>query len=146
VLTFDAKEKLLGKTVKPGDPLLRLGWTKGPWEVELFIPEREAGRVREALFRPGAEELNVDLLLTSEPTRIYRGKLGGSLWAGRPACTMTRSSFSAHVTITDPSLLAQMENMPVGVEVRARVYCGEAPAGHVWFNEIWTFLYEKFVF
>ena len=76
VLTFDAKEKLLGKTVKPGDPLLRLAWTKGSWEVELFIPEREAGQVREAIFRSGAEELDVDLLLTSQPTRVYRRKIG----------------------------------------------------------------------
>ena len=36
--------------------------------------------------------------------------------------------------------------MPVGVEVRARIHCGQAAAGYVWFSEIWNFLYEKFVF
>jgi hypothetical protein len=42
--------------------------------------------------------------------------------------------------------LGQLERMPVGVEVHARIHCGYASAGYVWFNEIWTFLYEKFIF
>jgi multidrug efflux pump subunit AcrA (membrane-fusion protein) len=146
VLTFDAKEKLLGKTVKPGDPLVRLGWAKGPWEVELFIPEREAGSVRAAIFGAGVEELDVDLLLTSDPTRIYRGKIGPDSLGGETTVRNDKIVLPARVTITDRGLLMQLEHMPVGVEVRARIHCGQAPAAYVWCNEIWNFLYEKFVF
>ena len=146
VLTFDAKEKLLGKTVKVGDPLLRLAATDGPWEVELFIPERQAGLVRSALFRDGAGELDVDLLLTSDPHRVYKGKLYRGSLGGETIIQNDKVVLPAHVTITDPVLIAQVARMPVGVEVHARVQCGHASAGYVLFNEIWTFVYESFIF
>src|SRR5262249_32466826 len=35
VLNWDYKEKLTGSEVKPSDPILRLGYRDGPWEVVL---------------------------------------------------------------------------------------------------------------
>jgi biotin carboxyl carrier protein len=146
IVTFDAKEKLLGKTVKIGDPLLRLAAVTGPWEVELFIPERDAGLLREALVREPSGELVVDLLVTNDPHRVYSGKIRRGALGGETVTQNDKVVLPAHVTIEDRALLQQLEQMPVGVEVRARIHCGHAPAGYVWFNEIWTFLYEKFLF
>jgi len=146
ILTFDAKEKLLGKTVKIGDPLLRLAAIDGPWEVELFIPERDAGLLREALHNTSTGELAVDLLVTNDPHRVYHGTLSRGSLGGETVTHNEKVVLPTHVTITDQALLQQLKRMPVGVEVRARIHCGHAPAGYVWFNEIWTFLYEKFIF
>jgi hypothetical protein len=114
--------------------------------VELRIPERVVGQVRDALSRAGAAGLDVDLLLSSDPTRVYSGKLVPGALGGETTARNDQIFLPARVTITDPRLPPQLETMPVGVEVRARIHCGQAPAGHVWFNEIWNFLYEKFVF
>ncbi len=73
VLTFDAQEQLLGKTVKPGDPLLRIANVKGPWEIEIHIPEAYISSVREGLEK--ADNLDVDFLLLSHPHRTFKGKL-----------------------------------------------------------------------
>jgi biotin carboxyl carrier protein len=146
VLTFDAKEKLLGKTVKTGDPLLRLGCTNGPWEVELYIPEKEAARVRAAIFRAAPDSVDVDLLLASDPTRVYRGAISLKSLAGETTVRNDKIVLAARVTIADSWLRNQLETMPVGVEVHARIRCGTASAGHVWFDEIWNFLYERLVF
>lgn len=146
VLTFDAKEKLLGKTVKIGEPLLRLAATGGGWEVELFVPEREAAVLRQTLAKAGGAELDVDLLLTNDPQRIYKGKIGPEGLGGETIIREDKVVLPARVTITDRALLGQLERMPVGVEIHARIQCGHASAGYVLFNEIWTFLYEKFIF
>lgn len=146
VLTFDAREKLLGKTVKIGEPLLRLAETDGPWEIELFIPEREATLLRQTLTRSGGADLDVDVLVSNDPQRVYKGKLSGGALGGETTIRNDKVVLPARVAIADRGLLGQLERMPVGVEVHARIHCGHAAAGYVWFNEIWTFLYEKFIF
>ncbi len=146
VITFDAKEKLVGKTVKVGDPLIRIAETSGPWEVQLFIPEREVGKLRNALVRADSGKAVVDLLLTSDPNRTYKGEIGLAELGGE---TVTREGtvvLPARVRLTDRDLITQLERTPVGVEVRARINCGYASIGYVWFSEIWDFLYERFIF
>ena len=52
----------------------------------------------------------------------------------------------ARVRINDTELAAQVESLPVGLEVRAKVHCGPRPIGEVWFYEFWEFFYEHVVF
>src|SRR5262249_55866485 len=44
VLNADFRENLIGRYVKPSDPLLRLGDKEGDWEVELKIPQKHIGQ------------------------------------------------------------------------------------------------------
>ena len=44
-------------------------------EIELKIPQKNIGQVRAAYAYLGVDELDVDLLVTSDPTATYRGKL-----------------------------------------------------------------------
>ncbi len=145
LLTFDAREKLLGKEVKLGDALLRVAATDGPWEVELFLPEREAGAIRAALAADDGQ-LPVDLLLSSDPQRTYAGKLCLHDLGGETIVRDNKVVLPVRVEITDRALLTQLERMPVGVEVRAKINCGHASLGYVWFGEIWEFIYERFLF
>jgi multidrug efflux pump subunit AcrA (membrane-fusion protein) len=146
VITFDAREKLLGKTVKPGDPLLRVADVGGPWEVELLIPERQVGAVRDALTRSPSGELDVELLLASDPQRTYRGTLTRDGLAGETRVQDDKVVLPARAGLADRGLVTQLERMPVGVAVRARISCGDASAGYVWFGELWDFIYERFLF
>jgi multidrug efflux pump subunit AcrA (membrane-fusion protein) len=142
VVTFDAHEQLVGKTVKPGDPLLRVARLDGPWEIELHIPQAHIGPVREALARQGDEPLAVDVLLASQPEHTYRGRLSRDGLGGEATVENNAVVLPARVQITDPELLRQLRGLPVGVEVRARVHCGRRAVGYVMFHELWEFFYE----
>jgi multidrug efflux pump subunit AcrA (membrane-fusion protein) len=146
VVTFDAREELVGKTVKPGDPLLRVARTEGPWEVELFIPEGHVGAVREGLDRSPAGELELDLLLASHPHRTFKGRLQRTGLGGETTVKDNVVVLPARVRVTDPDLIGRLEGMPVGVEVRAKIHCGQRPIGQVWFFGLWEFFHEHVLF
>ncbi|MFO0925504.1 MAG: HlyD family efflux transporter periplasmic adaptor subunit [Gemmataceae bacterium] len=146
VLTFDAREGLLGKTVKPGDPLLRVAGCQGAWEVVLQVPEEHIAQVREGLHRSPDGAVAVDLLLSSQPNRTYRGRLVADGLAGETTLKDNKVVLPARVEIADAELAAQLETLPVGVEVRARVHCGPRAVGYVWFGGLLEFLYERLWF
>src|SRR5262249_53948749 len=75
ILNSDFAEKLRNRTVKPSEPLLRVGNKQGRWEIELKIPQKHIGQVLRAFAKEGVTELDVDLLLLTDPTRVYTGKL-----------------------------------------------------------------------
>jgi biotin carboxyl carrier protein len=146
VVTFDAHEQLLGKTVKPGDALVRIACVKGVWEIELQIPERNVGPIREGLFASEVGYVDVDLLLTSQPHRTYRGRLYKDGLGGETRVVDNAVVLPARVRIVDDDLIQQMENLPVGLEVRSKVHCGPRSIGAVWFHEVWEFFYEHVIF
>jgi biotin carboxyl carrier protein len=146
VVTFDAHEQLLGKTVKPGDPLLRIAGVKGTWEIELLIPERNVGPIREGLLAGQADFAEVDLLLASQPHRTYKGRLYKDGLGGETKVLDNAVVLPARVRIVDEELIQQIENMPVGLEVRSKVHCGPHSIGAVWFHELWEFFYEHVIF
>ena len=69
LVTFDMQEQLLGKTVKPGDSLLRVAAVNGAWEIELQIPERNLGPIREGL-RPAVRKVSWTSICCSPINRI----------------------------------------------------------------------------
>lgn len=146
VVTFDAHEQLLGKTVKPGDPMLRIAAVKGPWEIELLIPERNVGPIREGLIHSEAGFVEVDLLLASQPHRTYKGRLYKDGLGGETKVVDNAVVLPARVRIVDEELIQQVESMPVGVEVRSKVHCGPHSVGAVWFHELGEFFYEHVIF
>jgi biotin carboxyl carrier protein len=145
VVTYDAQETLLGKTVKPGDPLLRVAQVHGCWEVLLYVPEGSITPIREGLARAGGA-LDVDLLLHSHPHRTYKGRLLRSGLGGETTTREQAVVVPVTVQIVDGALLPQLPDMPVGVEVRAKIDCGAHPVGYVWFYELWDFVYEHILF
>ncbi len=146
VVTFDAHEQLLGKTVKPGDPLLRIASVKGTWEIELQIPERNVGPIRDGLSASEAGFVEVDLLLASQPHRTYKGRLYKDGLGGETKVVDNAVVLPTRVRIVDEDLIQQFESMPVGLEVRSKVHCGSRSVGAVWFHELWEFFYEHVIF
>jgi len=146
VVTFDTQESLLGKAVKPGDALLRLARVQGSWEIDLDIPEANIASIRDGLKKSATATLDVDFLLASQPQRTYKGTLKATGLGGETTVKDSRVVLPARVTIADAELAAQLEKMPVGVEVRARVNCGAHALGYVWFHDLWEFVYERLLF
>jgi hypothetical protein len=162
ILTSDFRQALLNKTVKPNEPLLRIGYAdpKAPrlsdWEVELKIPQKHVGQVLRAFktTRPD-EELDVDLLLKTAPTAVYKGKLRRDKIA-----LQAQNERDAHDE-PEPVVLAWVrvhgDDIPAdkripfpylltGTEVRSRIRCGDRAMGYSLFYGVWEFIYEKIVF
>src|SRR5262249_32196124 len=76
ILNWGFQETLRGKSVKPSDPILRVGDKTKRWEIELKIPQKHIGQILQAFQGKDANaELDVDLLVTSAPTKTFKGKL-----------------------------------------------------------------------
>jgi hypothetical protein len=155
VLNSNFKEDLVGKAVKPSEPILRLGAKDGPWELELKIPQKHIGQVLYAFERLKVQELDVDFLLTADPTRKFKGKLSRDKIAGEANPNRDDNNESepvviAYVRIDDPSIPADYRIPPelllTGTEVHTKVRCGNHRMGYSLFYGVWEFFYEKVVF
>jgi hypothetical protein len=158
VLNADFKENFVGKEVKPDTPLLRLGYKEGPWEIELKIPQKHIGQVLWAFQKYPGQELDVDLLVRSDPTRIFKGKLkfldvAGSADPHKDDNNEAEPIVLAYVRLSGDDipekycLPKQAPGLLVsGTEVHAKIRCGKYRMGYSLFYGVWEFLYEKVVF
>jgi HlyD family secretion protein len=154
VLNADFKETLTNKFVRPSDPLLRLGDQPGAWEVELKIPQKHVGQIL-AAFGSDVRELDVDLLLLSDPTHVYKGKLARDKISGeanvrREETDETEPVLIATVRLDGADIPAEdrlpRERLLTGTEVHAKVRCGDHALGYSLFYGAWEFFFEKIVF
>ncbi len=157
VLNADFRENLTNRAVKPSDPLLRLGYKEGPWEIELKIPQKHIGQVLQAFVREKTDELDVDLLLRSEPTRVYKGKLARHKIAGEANPNKDENNEAEPVVLAwvriDGDDIREKDRVPLdpnrrvtGTEVHAKIRCGNHRMGYSLFYGVWEFFYEKVVF
>jgi hypothetical protein len=157
VLNSSFLEELTYRTVKPNEPILRIGDKTGEWEIELKIPQKHIGQVLQAFEPDQRRELDVDLVLRSTPTRTYKGKLarksvGGEATPNRDESNEAEPVVIAYVRVEGDDIpassrLPRNENLLVtGAEVLAKVRCGNHALGYSLFYGVWEFLYEKVVF
>jgi hypothetical protein len=156
VLNWDFRENLTNRFVKPSEQLLRIGDKSRQWEVELKIPQKHIGQVLKA-FDPKdpSKELDVDLLVMSEPTRTFKGKLARNKIAGEAVPNRDDNNESepvvlASVRVAGPGI-AESDRIPEsllqsGVEVHSKIRCGNRAMGYSLFYGLWEFFYEKVVF
>ncbi|HEV3443624.1 MAG TPA: hypothetical protein VG099_03220 [Gemmataceae bacterium] len=158
VLTPNFREEMQHRTFKPNEQILRIGDKDGSWEIELKIPQKHIGQILQAFKGDDPdEELDVDLILRSAPTRTFRAKLrrskiGGEATPNRDDNNEAEPVVLAYVRIDGPGIdpgksLAGHKNLLVtGTEVVAKVRCGDHAMGYSLFYGVWEFIYEKVVF
>ena len=166
ILNTDFQENLRGRKVQPHEPLIRIGATdnKGPklaqWEIELKIPQKHVGQVLKALKtledKNGAgAELDVDLLVMTDPTHVYRGKLRRDKIAAsanpnkdnhdEPEPVVFAWVRIAGDDIPEGDRIPQ-ELLVTGTEVHTRIRCGNHAMGYSLFYGVWEFAFEKVIF
>ncbi|MBX7105732.1 MAG: hypothetical protein K1X57_16740 [Gemmataceae bacterium] len=156
VLDADFLEQHLNKYIRPNEPMVRLGDKNGPWELELKIPQKHINQVLRAFDPTVADpKLQVDLLVTSHPTSVFKGVLYKSRIAGEAVQNKDDHNEQspvviAYVSLDDPEIPEAYRIPPdllvTGVEVRCKVRCGNHRMGYSLFYGLWEFLYEKVVF
>jgi hypothetical protein len=164
ILSADFRENLLGKTVKPGDPLIRVGYTDvndpkiEDWELLLKIPQKHYGQVMRAFERlpPGAE-LDVDVLFQSKADQAYRAKLRRDRIAKQANTEKDDNNEAEPVVIAWARVhpidgdIAPQDQIPgnlllSGSAAHTRIRCGNAAMGYSLFYGVYEFAYEKVIF
>lgn len=158
ILSADFREQLQNRTVRPSDPILRLGNKEDRWEIELKIPQKHIGQVLKAFPNQGADPesvLEVDLLVSSVPTHTYKGLLYRKHVAreavpNRDDHNESEPIVFAYVQINDPRIPEEYHIpkglLVTGVEIHAKIRCGDHPLGYSLFYGVWEFFYEKVIF
>jgi hypothetical protein len=161
VLTQDMKD-LVGRTVTPKDPLLRVGYTGGGWEIVLKIPQKHMGKLLKG-FKDSAqtdergEFLWVDVLPTSEPTpafvgkgKLYRHEVKGAAEPNRDDQNEPEPVVLATVRCNTPDIPVEdhidRNLLVTDLDVKARIRAGDYSMGYSLFYGVWEFLYEKVIF
>ena len=155
VLNADFRENLTNRQVKSSDPILRIGDKDKRWEVELKIPQKHIGQVLAAFPMNHQTDLDVDLLVTSVPTRTFKGKLSWDRVAREATPNKDDNNESEPIVLAwvriDGDDIPKADQIPrdllvTGVETHSKVRCGNHPMGYSMFYGIWEFFYEKVVF
>jgi hypothetical protein len=156
VLTFDFNEQLVNKWMKPTDPLMRVGNTKGTWQIEMKISQRVISQLLRAYRTSDSNEyLEVDVMVTSAPTqtfkgRLYRRDINAEAVQNKDDHNESEMVVYAYVRVNDPDMPAD-DHIPealltAGVEVKAKIRCGNHSLGYSLFHGAWEFFYEHVIF
>jgi hypothetical protein len=157
VLKGDFRENWVGKQARPSDAILSLGALDGPWEIELKIPQKHIGQVLRAYekLKPPNDELDVDFIVKSDPTKKWKGKLARSRIAGEATPNRDDKDEAEPVVLAfvriDGSDIDKDYRLPpvlrlAGADTRVKIRCGSERMGYSLFYGVWEFLHEKVVF
>lgn len=163
MLNADNRSELLNRTVRPSEPIQKLGYVEGDWHITLKIPQRNIGHILQAFAnkdyhkvdKDGRPFLDVDLLLTSESDRKYFGRLYKDKIAGEAVPNRDDHNESEPVVLAYVKI--NLDDFPedrriprtlfvTGQESHVRVRCGDRPLGYSLFHGVWEWFYEKVIF
>ncbi|MBX9585530.1 MAG: hypothetical protein K2X87_34925, partial [Gemmataceae bacterium] len=145
------REAILGRTVKPNEPLLRLGNVEGAWQIEEKIPQRNVGQIARAFETPGTHKvdpagrkyLDVDVLLASMPDsrflgRLYQDDLAAEAVPNKDEHDENEPVVTAYVKLNLDDIPKDQwvpeSQFVTGLEVRTRVRCGDHALGYSLFH------------
>jgi multidrug efflux pump subunit AcrA (membrane-fusion protein) len=160
VVTWDVENKLEGRPVAVGQVLMTIARPDGPWELEVEMPEDRMGDIAQARLdvkraNPN-DDLMVDYILATEPKTKYTDKLTevGEL---AEVVKQEGSTVKLRVAIDEQQNTAMAGKLKEyrrgaetdirpGATVKARVHCGRAAIGYVWFHDLVNFVYSRVLF
>ena len=141
VATWDPQRQLQDRPVSVGTLLLSVIDERGPWRLELKLPESDAGPVL-AAWNEGqpAHPVDVEFMLATHPEHRYHGVL--------ESIAIRTENIEQHPVILLTVALAADNPPPLrdGAEVRAKIDCGERSLGYVVFRELVEFFHSRVLF
>jgi hypothetical protein len=139
ILTWNPSQRLAGRPVMTGNLLMEMADQAGSWQLELRVPEDQAGHLLH--HNSGSDEpMQVEYILATEPERRYRATVAEI--ARRTESWHDQHSVVLTATL-DPNALPAMRD---GAEVRCKIHCGQHPLGYVWFRDVVAFIYSHLLF
>jgi multidrug efflux pump subunit AcrA (membrane-fusion protein) len=159
-------EELLGnnRPVTTGTRIMEIADPSKDWEVEVDLPEAKMGHVWRHLNELREEDPDAQLAVTFMLATHSGEKLTGRVVkihnsaevAGEKGNTVRMGvAFNQQELmklVSDESGQPRMsldelkQNLKVGADVKAKIHCGRAPIGYVWFHELWEFIQSRILF
>jgi multidrug efflux pump subunit AcrA (membrane-fusion protein) len=135
VVTWKVEQQLLHRPVERGQALLSLADPAGPWELELYVPERRLKHLAAARqLKPGQsprEPLEVTFTLASHPGQTFHGQV---VEVEQTAQVRGDEGNTILVRVqVDKALLPELHDQ---VTVTGKLYCGQRSLGFVWFCDL----------
>ncbi len=115
----------------------------GKWELELSIPEERMGYIAEAWesAQKRGEPLKVTYILATEPGHKREGEV---LEVGKRANVEGEEGNTVKLRVAVDR--DDIDDRRPGATVTAKVHCGWAPLGYVWFHDVIAFVQTKVLF
>ena len=139
--TWNPERQLQDRPVSPGALLLSVIDEKGPWRLEVKLPEVDAGPVLAAWQSKKPDEtIPVEYLLATHPEERYHGVIEDV--AIRTENLEEQPTIRV-VVAPDPEAMPPLRD---GAEVRCKINCGERSLGYVVFRELVEFVHSRVLF
>ena len=143
-MTWKVEQQLLHRPVERGQALLSVADPAGPWELELYVPERRLKHLAAARQLPADTKrppLEVTFTLASHPGQTFRGQV---IEIEQTAQVRGEDGNTILVRVElDRSDLPELHDQ---VTVTGKLYCGERSLGFVWFIDLIETVQSKVLF
>jgi multidrug efflux pump subunit AcrA (membrane-fusion protein) len=128
VITWNVQQQLTARPLKRGDALLTVADIAGPWQLELKVPSRRAGRL---LAARGDERRPVSFVLATNPGQTLEGTVTNIA----PRLEIDESGES-YILATVEVPREEIENRAPGATAFARIDCGRGTLAEAWFHDL----------
>ena len=142
VMTWDIERLLDRRPVTRGQKLLTVANRDGPWELEVFMPERRMGHVAQAASKlEDNQQLEITYIAETDPTKLHKG-------------TVRKTDPTAHLHEEHGHVVSLFVNIDktelndprTGASVTAKVHCGRRPVGYVLLHDLFEFVDSRIIF
>jgi hypothetical protein len=142
IIHWNLRQTLLGRWLLGGERLMTIVDLQGPWELELYLPERGAIHVLEQ-FRHSESPVQVSFTLASYPGQTFQGTV--TQIEGRADVHEVHGNSLRMLVAFEKQQIPEPLLRP-GTGVRAKIHCGQRPVGFVMFREVWETLQSQVLF
>jgi multidrug efflux pump subunit AcrA (membrane-fusion protein) len=147
IVTWDLRNRLYLRPVQRGQVLMRVANPKGPWQLELHMPENRIGHIVKYA-QSSKEPLDVTYILATEPGTTHVGKVKEIHRSAEIHNNEEGNSVLVKVDLDEAELkqLRAEQKLRPGATVTAKVYCGRRPLGYVLMHDLIEFLQARVFF
>lgn len=153
VVTWKVRELLENRSVGRGNRLMEIADTSSPWELEIYVPEAKMGHIVERLQTIQAKDPNAHLVVSFILETHSDERLSGKVYRiDTNAEVKGESGNTVRMLVSFEQdelkkLVADPENeLKVGADVKAKVFCGKRAIGYVWFSDLFEFVQSRILF
>ena len=142
VIDDQLEQRLYRRPVERGQVLLTMVDPSGPWEVELYLPEKRLWELQESAARTG-KPLEVEFELGTLPGERFRGTV---VEIDRFAVVRPGEGNTVLVRVTADREAIPDEVRVAGARVEAKIACGDRNLAYVLFNDFWQMIRSRVLF
>ena len=153
VVTWKVRELIENRPVRKGHRLIKVADPSSPWELEVYVPEAKMGHIvehyQQQLETDPEAKLRVTFILATHPSEHLEGEvveMDTSAEIHGESGNTVRMRVSFHQEDLKKLVADPVNELKVGADVKAKVYCGRRSVGYVLFSDLLEFIQSRIRF